>query len=216
MGSYLGLLHIGENVATKKDCRDAVINAYGSLERGELGQAHSFIGDAYKLIGSHINGTNCFTEEPPERGFCFSDWWIVRQLNPLRWFRRLDRPTDLDKPKRRVTLKKAIVLIACSVAAGVGSNYLTDFGGPTELERGQFTSIQQCDSCEAIRTEGKVCTQCGTSEATEKIAAPLRAQHLGGFFQSEAGWQFKDGSTQLNESGEYIVPELVVMNTRRM
>lgn len=205
-------------MATKTDCRNAVINAYGCIQREELVDANSFLSDAYKWLHGHVNGGQPFESEPHQIVRRFRDWWIVRQLNPLHWFKRAERPVDLsdvEKPKRRVTLKKAIVLIVCSAVAGVGSNYITsDFGGPTELERGQFTQIQQCDGCTAIRTEGKVCTQCGTAEATEKIAAPLSWNPLG-LRSCHRGWQFKDGSTVLLE-GEWVVPELVVVKTMRM
>jgi hypothetical protein len=205
-------------VATKTDCRNAVINAYGAIQRDELEGANRYLADAYNWLSRHLNGAKPFDSEPHQIVRRLRDWWIVRQLNPLRWFKRTERkPGDIEKPKGRATLKKTIAVVVFSVAAGIGSNYFTsDFGGPTALERGQFTQIQQCNGCETIRTEGKVCAQCGTSAATEKIAAPLRAYHLGGFWQTDAGWQFKDGSTQLIKSGEYIVPELVVLKTMRM
>ena len=213
----VGSLHIGENVATKTDCRNAVINAYGCIQRDELRDADSFLSDAFKWINGHVHGATPFDSEPHQIVRRLRDWWIVRQLNPMRWFKRAERPVDLsevEEPKRRITVKKLIGLVAISGIVGAGSSYISsDFGGPTQLERGQFTSIQQCVGCETIRTEGNVCTQCGETQATEKIAAPLMWRPFRANYSK--GWQFKDGSTEL-PNGEWIVPELVVTKTMRM
>ena len=114
-------------------------------------------------------------------------------------------------------MKKLIGLIVISAAAGVGSNYLASpFDGPTQLDRGEFAAIHQCESCRAVRsTDVAVCVDCGSTKAIEKIAAPLTHRTIF-MTTSHDGWQFKDGSTTFEDAGEYIVPELVVSKTMRM
>jgi hypothetical protein len=115
-------------------------------------------------------------------------------------------------------MKKLIGLIVISSAAGVGSNYLSGpFDGPTQLDRGEFAAVQQCDSCQSLRSaDVAICVDCGSTDAAERIAAPLSHPWMGFMGKCHDGWQFKDGSTKFSEAGEYIVPELVVSKTMRM
>ncbi len=208
-------------MATKTDCRNAIINAYGSLERNELMDAESFIDDAHKGLKCGLEAGGFDEEETPTlTRVKFRDWWTVRHLNPVRWFNRTDCPSEphtIVEPKRRVTVKKLIAIMAVSAVVGVSSNYLSgDFGGPADVSRGQFTQVQVCDGCKVLRNGGDLCPNCGATESAEKIAAPLNWQLFGVGPVHQQGWQFKDGSTNFFSDGQYVVPELIVSKTKRM
>lgn len=171
---------------------------------------------------------------PPKPRLKFKDWWIA---NPSRWFRRgKDNPSEPhtivcesgvepceseDEPtttrKVQKTVKKIIGVMALSAIVGVGSNYFVDpFSGPTQLDRGEFAAVQQCESCATIRlVEVRVCAACGETESIDRIAAPLTHRTIF-MTTSHDGWQFKEGSTLFDSEGEYVVPELVVIKTMRM
>ena len=214
---------------TKSEVETDLIQAWACFKRDEVEDAASFAQDAADELGAVVEKG---WDDSPSPADCqpvprlnFKDWWIA---NPSRWFRRdKNNPSEPytivvenseTSPEARGIMKKIIALVVISSAAGIGSNYLSNpFDGPTQLTRGLFAAVQQCESCETIRSaDVAICTDCGSTKAIERIAAPLTHPWMGFFTRCHDGWQFKDGSTKFAEAGEYIVPELVVSKTMRM
>lgn len=229
-GFYSLGLNKGENkLATQKEAETQLIKAWACFQQGNHEDAAVFADGASDILHEAADVGFTDTDSPSVPRLRFKDWWIA---NPSRWFRRskLDPSephtivceSDVEElstiTKVRRTMKKIIGLIVISAAAGVGSNYLSSpFDGPTQLTRGLFAAVQQCEPCETIRsTDVAICTDCGSTKAIERIAAPLTHPWMGFFTKCHDGWQFKDGSTKFDDAGEYIVPELVVSKTMRM
>lgn len=202
-------------MATQSEVEAHLIQAWACFKKDKPADASWFAQEAATSL--HVAGDEGWTPDcPPVPRLRFKDWFI---MNPGRWFSTNVTPDHKEKvTKRKKVMKKLIGLILISSAAGVGSNYLSSpFDGPTQLNRGEFAAVQQCESCQSIRSDGvDICVDCGSTKAIERIAAPLT--HLGFPFtwMTHDGWQFKDGSTKFEEVGEYIVPELVVLKTMRM
>lgn len=195
---------------TKGECEAAAINIYGCIQRGEYEDANSFA----EMLTEYLDDENGISDDPEPDVRRWRNWWS-------KWIARATpKSVDPNQPtkKRRLTLKKAIALIAISCIAGVGSNYMTSgLDGKIQLDRGEFAQVSQCTECKLVRDieSTPVCPQCGETDATSHIAAPLTSKWLGGFLgNNQEGWQFKDGSTQFDSEGEYVVPELVVHSTK--
>jgi hypothetical protein len=194
----------------------AIINAWGCVSRKEYIDALSFLTDAkVYLKGEVLPDPESGREKKLLRFFKLpaQTWGLL--LNPI--FRRdKSNPSEPhtvseSKPERKL-MKKAILTIVLGVSAGVGSHFATPhMTGPTTLDRGEFSLVSQCGQCDLIRqSEVGVCTECGSEDAKSIVAAPLTHPRLWVFGQVHDGWQFKDGSTQFESNGEFIVPELQV------
>ena len=211
-------------MATQSEAEVQLVQAWACFQQGNHEDAATFCDGASDILHEAADVGFTDTDSPSVPRLRFRDWWIA---NPSRWFRRdkknpsephtIVEPTTTVK-KVQKTMKKIIGLIVISAAAGVGSNYLASpFNGPTQVTRGLFSAVQQCESCQSIRSaDVDICVDCGSTKAIEKIAAPLTHPWMGFMRKCHDGWQFKDGSTTFDDAGEYIVPELVVSKTMRM
>lgn len=204
-------------MTTRSEVESHLIQAWTCFKRDEIEDAASFADEAATELQENFDSEHGWDEEPvdcpPVPRLKFRDWWI---MNPRRWFSRNVKPVT----KRKKAMKKFIGVMIASMAVGVSSSYLTNpFQGPTSVARGQFSAVQQCETCSTIRLNDvnihSVCANCGASGAVDRIAAPLTHRLFGIGPSLDDGWQFKDGSTLFITEGEYVVPELVV-KTRRM
>ena len=209
-------------MATQSEVESHLIQAWACFKRDEVEDAASFAEDARDGLQVAVEGGWEPPDCPPVPRRCFKDWWIA---NPSRWFRR-DKKNPPEphtiveqepSTEAKRIMKKIIGLIVISGVVGAGSNYFVDpFSGPTQLERGEFAAVQQCESCQSIRSSDvAICVRCGATSAIGRIAAPLTHRTIF-MTTSHDGWQFKEGSTLFDSEGEYVVPELVVIKTMRM
>jgi hypothetical protein len=202
-------------LALKSEAESHLIQAWACFKRGENKDAASFCNEASdELYWADKGG---WEQEVPPIETGKRRWWFEwRKKNPPEEPKAVEGCPTVTT--RKGIMKKLIGLIILSGSVGVGSHFVPDVvQGPTQLVRGEFLAVQQCDSCESIWSEEeKLCTKCGSTTAIEKIAAPLTHRLCGFLWDSDDGWQFKDGSTKLHSAGEYIVPELVVRKTKRL
>jgi len=194
----------------KSEVETALVNAWTGFKKDDLSEAESWASEAFQLLASVREDGSYADDCPPVPRLKFRDWWI---MNPRRWFSKNVKPTTTV----RKTMKKLIGVLLLSAVVGAGANYIDPLvQGPTSVDRGQFSAVSQCDTCDAIRlNDVDICADCGATDAVERIAAPLTHKRLGFFMRVDDGWQFKDGSTLFETEGEYVVPELVI-KTRRM
>lgn len=209
----------------KSEVEASLVNAWSCFKRDEMDEASSWAAEARHLLDEAAEKGGWEFELQPVAKLRLRDWWIfrpIRWLSPNYWRRRNSLKNVTPDHKEKVikgkkTMKKLIGVLCLSAVVGAGANHITPLlQGPTSVDRGQFSAVSQCDTCDAIRLDDvDVCTDCGATESVERIAAPLTHKHLGLFMRVDDGWQFKDGSTLFETEGEYVVPELVI-RTRRM
>lgn len=206
--------------ASRSELECHLIEAWASFKDGEIEDCAAALSDAENEASQAI--ADGFDYEPVDEPVDEPHTIVERILawriwHPKLWRMPWSKAAQANKvcesktKGKKYNMKKLIAIIIVSAVGGAAGNHLSDFGtGPVSLDRGEFAAILECGSCEAIRlNDVAICTECGATDATDKIAAPLTHRTMG-LFPSDDGWQFKDGSTSFHSEGEYVVPKLVV------